>query len=560
MMASPGARPPARIAPVAILSVLGVVGCGGGPKLAPTKPVVAAVSTSPAVTAPTRVGPAPLRRLTREEYDHTVRDLLGDDTHPADAFPPDDAAGGFASNAAVPVSQILVERYMDAAEALAAAAVKHLEDLAPCAAGEADEACATRFISTFGRRAYRRPLRDDERDALVALYTAKAAETDRAGGVRIVLEAILQSPQFLYRIEPTTFPREGAPSSGAPTPLSGYEVATRLAFFLWVSTPDDALLDDARDGKLDTADGVRVAARRLMKDPRADDGVRSFHRQWLGLRDLEVVSKDALAPRFTRSMKAAMVEETLRFATNAVERGGDTIATLFTSNQSFVDAPLAELYGIPAPSPPFALVTLPADQRAGLLTQASVMARLANGDETAPVTRGKFVRERLLCDVVSPPPPDARITPPKVDPTKPTKERFRQHRTDPTCNGCHERLDPIGFGFEHYDGVGAWRTGDGNFAVDATGTITGLDGADVSFDGAVELGARLAKSPQVRRCVATQWFRFAFGRSETSDDDGAIDMIHGAFAASGFDVRELLVAIATSDALRYARSEEATTP
>lgn len=541
---------------VALLGILSIgVGCGGGAKVAVTKPIPTAPA-APVASAPTRVGPAPLRRLTREEYDHTVRDLVGDTTHPAESFPPDDAAAGFASNGVVPVSAVLVERYMDAAEALAGAAVKHIGDVAPCAHDEVPDACAARFIDAFGRRAYRRPLAEDERTALLSLYSEKAARSGYAGGIQLVLEAIFQSPQFLYRIEPSA----AGPAAERPRPLGGYEVATRLSFFLWVSTPDDALLDAARDGKLDTAEGVRAAARRLIADPRAADGVRSFHRQWLGLAELGVLSKDALAPRFTADMKRSMVEETLRFAAWAVDRGGDTVETLFSSRDSFIDAPLAELYGVAAPAAPFDLAHLPADQRSGILTHASVMARLANGDESAPVTRGKFVRERLLCDVVSPPPPNLVINPPKVDPTLPTKTRFERHRTDPTCAGCHGRLDPIGFGFEHYDGVGAWRTADGNFSVDATGTITGLDGADVTFDGAVELGQRLAKSPQVRRCVATQWFRFALGRSETPDDDATIAAIQASFGGAGYDVRELLVAIATSDALRYAHGEETSNP
>lgn len=293
-----------------------------------------------------------------------------------------------------------------------------------------------------------------------------------------------------------------------------------------------------------------------MRDARAEDGVRSFHRQWLGLKNLELVSKDSLAVKFTPELKRSMVEETLRFSTAAVDAGGDTIETLLTSSASFVDGPLADLYGVPRPREGFSRVELPPGQRSGLLTQASVMARLASGDETSPVTRGKFVREKLLCDVMSPPPPNVAITPPKVDPTLPTKERFRRHRTDTMCSGCHALMDPIGFGFEHYDGVGAWRTADGAFPIDATGDVTGLDGSDVAFDGAVDLGARLARSPQVRRCIATQWFRFAVGRNERPEDTPSIDASYGVFQGAGFDVRELIVALATSDAFTHVLVEE----
>jgi hypothetical protein len=501
----------------------------------------------PAVVA----APVPLRRLTNEEYNNTVRDLLGDTSRPADAFPPDETAGGFESNTVSPVTEALVERYMEAAETLAAHAARRLDVLAPCPAAPPPEACARAFIDAFGRLAYRRPLDDGDRADLYAIYAEKERRSGHARALQLVIAAILQSPRFLYRLEPA----EGGTKT---RPLSGYELATRLAYFIWASAPDSELLDAAAAGKLQAPGDVERAARRLLLDPRARDGIRSFHRQWLDLRVLDTESKDpALYPAFTPELRAAMVEETLRFAAHAVLEGGDTVAALLTSRRSFVNAPLARLYGVPAPpGAGFALVDLPPDERSGLLTQASVMTVLAGAEEASPILRGKFVREKFLCEIIRPPPPDVDIRPPRFDPKKTKKERFAQHRTNPSCAFCHAKLDATGFGFEHYDAVGAWRTVDGAFPVDAAGMLSGTDDADGPFDGAVALAARLSASTEVRRCIATQWFRAALGRAERPEDTASREAAYQAFARAGFDVRELIVAITTSDAFRHAGGDQ----
>ncbi|MBK6515875.1 MAG: DUF1592 domain-containing protein [Polyangiaceae bacterium] len=535
------------IARAAVLAALVLVGCTG----ASSEPAAPKSGPAPSAAAAVAVAAVPLRRLTREEYNNTVRDLLADTTRPANAFPPDETVGGFESNGMAPVTALQVERYMDAAEALSTAAVGRLEALAPCAAGQPQEQCAQSFIDSFGRLAYRRPLDEAERAQLSAVYAEKAKRSGHAGGVQLVLEVILQSPQFLYRLEPADGPADKT------RPLTGYELATRLSYFIWASTPDSALLEDAEAGRLSEADDVAVIARRMLKDPRAVDGIKSFHRQWLGLRELETESKDVVhSAAFTPELKAAMLEETLRFSAHAVLAGGDTVKTLLTSNKTFVNAPLASLYGVPSPAQGFALVELPAQQRSGVLTQASVMTVLSTADQTSPILRGKFVRERLLCHSIPPPPPNVSITPPKADPKLTTKERFDLHRKDPACAGCHALMDPIGFGFENYNALGAWRTVEGTLRVDATGELTLTDDIDGPFNGAVELGARLSASQEVRRCIATQWLRFALGRGEEEEDEASLSEAYQTFAQKGFDVRELIVAIATSHAFRHARFKE----
>jgi hypothetical protein len=538
------------------VAALLVAGCGAtrSGSLSPPNVTVAEGET-PRVDRVVVAAPAPLRRLTGEEYNNTVRDLLGDASRPADSFSPDEAVGGFENNTVSPVSQEHVERYMAAAEGLAAAAVKRLDRLAPCADGAPHEPCARQFIERFGRLAFRRPLDDAERSALLAVYTEKEKRAGHARGVQLVLEVMLQSPKFLYRLEP-------AGDRGAGTRmLTGYEIATRLSYFIWASTPDAELLDAAAAGKLTSPEDVGSAARRMLKDARAVDGVRSFHRQWLGLRELETESKDpTLYPAFTPELRKAMVEETLRFSARAVLDGGDAVAALLTSRKSFVNAPLAKLYGVAPPAGDgFALVDLPAAERSGVLTQASVMTVLASADDGSPILRGKFVREKFFCQPIPPPPANVVIALPKFDPKETKRERFDRHRTDPNCASCHKMMDPTGFGFEHYDALGAWRTVDGAFPVDAVGMLSGTEDADGPFDGAVALGARLAASQQVRRCIATQWFRSALGRGERAEDAPSLDGAYRAFAGAGFDVRDLIVAIAMSDAFRHVGFEKGNT-
>ena len=550
---------PGRRSRAAGFAVVLAAGCAGAIDRPPAPGAGSSAAHAVATAAPAPspaeivVAPAPLRRLTREEYNNAVRDLLGDTTRPADGFPPDEDAGGFESNSIAPVTDLLVERYMDAAHALATAAVRRIDALAPCparpgpAGGFAPYApdgrypfrchrrvgtagrCAGEFVDTFGWLGFRRPLVDAERATLLGIYADKAKLSGYAEGIRLVVEAMLQSPQFLYRVEPV---EDARAHPGATRAVTGYEMATRLSFFIWASTPDAGLLDDAGAGRLTTPDDVARAARRMVVDRRAIDGFRSFHRQWLGLGKLDTESKDpALFPAFTPELERSMVEETLRFTSEAVRAGGDGVAALLTSNRSFVDAKLSTLYGVPPPpGEGFSPVELPPRERAGVLTQASLLAVLAGPDQTSPVLRGQFVREKLLCDEVPPPPAGVALTPPRVDPKLTTKQRFAQHRENASCAGCHALMDPIGLGFEHYDAIGRWRAEEGPFPIDATGRVSSTEDVNVSFDGAVELAARLAASGQVRRCIATQWFRFALGRGERDDDQASIDGAYQAFA------------------------------
>jgi hypothetical protein len=491
------------------------------------------------------LAPSPLRRLTRAEYDHTIRDLLGDTSAPAQAFPPDENTFGYAVGGAVSVLQ--AEQFAEAAEALASVA-SPFQLMLPCQpATDGQDVCASAFIERFGKRAYRRPLTGDEVERLTALYRWGMTEYDYLASLRLVMQAILQSPNFLYRVE-AGLPAEAA--DGA-VPLSQYEIASRLSYFLWATMPDDELFAAADAGTLGTPDEIEAQVRRMLADPKAGDALDTFYRQWLGLEAVEHLTKDpVLYPGFTPEAAESMHAETLAFARHLFFEDDGRLETLLRAPYSFVDRRLAPIYGVSVPSDSLVLTDLDPDQRSGILTHAAILAANAKADQGSPIHRGKFVRERLLCQPPPPPPPGMAATVPPFDPDQSTRERFAAHRSDATCNSCHQLLDPIGFGFEHYDTIGQYRTADGGAAIDASGEIVETRDANGAFVGVIELAERLAGSEQVEECVVKQWFRYAMRRSDTSDDECTIAIAQDAFDDAGGDMRELVVALATSEAFR----------
>jgi hypothetical protein len=316
--------------------------------------------------------------------------------------------------------------------------------------------------------------------------------------------------------------------------------------------PDDRLLASADSGALGDRTKVEAEVRRMIADPRALDGFQSFHRQWLGVPRIETAQKDAkLYPEWTPALRASMKRETQLFVEDLF-RSDASFRTLLTAPYGFVDAALGALYGATgAPASGFARVMLPDGQRSGVLTQATFLAVQALPDQPSPIHRGLFIRERLLCSVIPPPPTGVDIVPPKVDPNLSVRQRFEQHRRDPLCASCHQLMDPIGFGLQAYDSIGRYRAMDGKFPVDATGEITGVaSDVDGTFDGPVELSRKLAGSRTAQTCMARQWMRFALGRLETDREACVVEQIASRFGGARLDLRELLVAVATSDTFR----------
>ena len=496
-------------------------------------------------------GPSPIRRLTRADYDNTVRDLLGDTTRPATAFPLEEEQYGFTNNAYVlTVSLLLAEQYEQAAEDLSTAAVQDLATLLPCdPAMVGEDECAKSFIAAFGKRAYRRPLADEEAARTFAFYASMKAPYGFVTAIRLVIKGLLQSPDFLYRVE-LGMP---SPDEAGAVALSQHEIASRLSYLLWNSMPDDELFALADAGQLSTAAEIAAQARRMLEDDKARPALTNFHRQWLQLGQVDSLEKDpTLYPSFNPAVRSLMRSETERFLEGVVLEGDALLETLLRADYSYMNKELADFYGIEGPTGvELEKVSLDPTKFSGLLTQASVLAVHAKSNQSSPVKRGYFVRQRLYCQTPPPPPNDVDNTPPEVDPEATTREKFAQHTSDPTCAGCHVLMDPIGFGFERYDGVGLWRETDHGLPIDDSGEILLTKADNGVFHGVVELGERLAGSAEVRACLVTQWFRFAHGRAETKDDRCTMDSLGESFEASGGDIRELLVALTQTDAFLY---------
>jgi Protein of unknown function (DUF1592)/Protein of unknown function (DUF1588)/Protein of unknown function (DUF1587)/Protein of unknown function (DUF1595)/Protein of unknown function (DUF1585) len=488
-------------------------------------------------------GATPLRRLTPREYNNTVRDLLGlgagappvlDETDTTNAgF--DDLGAGFS------VSEQLVGQLLDAAEQLAAR-VDPLK-LSPCDSKTLGEpACARQFTSDLGRRALRRPLTPDEATEYAALYAdARTAGDDHPTGLRTVLTRLLIAPELLHHVEVGQAP--GA--SPLSPPLTQFELAARLSYLAWETMPDDTLLADAAAGTL-TGPEVGAQMQRLLADPRAHDAAWHFHRQWLGLDALPSVHKSTdLYPGFDAA-RGDLLESVHRFLDDVMWKGGD-VRALLTAPFVFASAKMAPFYGLTVTGTDFTRVDLDPTQRAGLLTQPGLLALLGKADQSAPILRGVFVRQRLLCAPLPPPPPGASTIPPGTPAARTTREFYATLTAPSPCNSCHDQINPIGFGFEHYDAIGKWRDQDGMTPVDATGALSVSDVAG-PFDGAVELAGKLAGSRDVEACLARQWFRFGFGRFEVPGDLPLIEQIATRLRAEGGRLTALPEAVAGLDA------------
>lgn len=515
----------------------GRAGAGGGPQAGGSQ---ACDAETQAPTA--RPGVLPLRRLTRFEYDNTVRDLLGDTTRPAAAFPADDVgAVGFAT--AINTSELMVTTALEIAEKLATSAVAKLDTLVPCASA-ANEACASEFVSSFGRRAFRRPLTAEERTVLVAVYSNARTQLgyDFKGGIRVVLTTMLQAPQFLYRWElGGSAAKKDADGTIA---LGPYELASRLSYFLWGSTPDAALLDAASAGKLASREEVTSQAKRLLGDARSRDMVADFFGQMMQTRAVTSAEKDTKIADWTAEVRASALAESRAFVQSVVLDGDGSWRTLLTAPYSYLDARTAKLYGVSgvvgsAPTK----TNLPAGQRAGLLTQPAFLASQSgptDGAMITPIRRGHVIRKRLLCQEI--PPPLENVTARPSSGTT-TRQRLSSHASDPQCAACHDRMDDLGFAMEGYDVVGRWRTTDNGAPVDTHGELSGVACGRPKFGGAVELAQRLADAPEVSDCLVQNLVRYATAREET---DGEVAAMRASLPRE-LNVRDLMVQIASSE-------------
>jgi hypothetical protein len=498
-----------------------------------------------------------LHRLTTSELQHSLQDLLGDGI-PIKDVDPDNVIAGFASIGArvvttAPAAVSLYESAVRAATDFVFADPARLTAQVACVpTGAADMACVNKLVAAFGRKAFRRPLTDAEVTRFTTLATSVAGKPGSSilAGTRSALNAILQSPSFLYRVELGV----ASAADGGKLKYTDYEMASRLAATLWDSVPDDALLDAAAAGMLQTPDGVKAQATRLLADAKAHRAIRAFSDELYGMsRFGEAVKDPAVYPKWSDALKPDLKQELeLRVEDMVFTQKGDFLS-LYDSRVSFVNAPLAAFYGLPAPQGSgFQRVELPADSpRVGLLGSGAFLAGHALPSRTSPTQRGKFVAEELFCRTVPPPPNNVPPLPTMFDQSLTLRKRLEAHRSAPQCAGCHALMDPMGFGMENFDGIGQPRTMDGMNPVDATGALTGdgLDGS--SFNGLAELGAALRKQPIMAPCLVSKIYAEAQGREAIELDRPAIDALTTTFKGSQNHLDELIAALVSADSFRF---------
>jgi hypothetical protein len=518
---------------------------GGDPVGDPTRePVTAQVACGKAGTEST--GRRVLRRLTIAELDATVRGVFGLDATAwsGPTVPPDPASlDGFGNNVdRLTVSPDYARGALDTAKKVATLVASDavLGKLITCSTAGGPP-CAATFVSTVGPRLYRRPLTPAEQARYLALYDKVSTQGDFRSFVYWATLTMLQSPHVLYRSE------LGEPDGAGRYKLTPYEIAGALAYTFTGGPPSDELTQLAATNRLATPDQIETAARGLVFDafqkvkPSFRAVMLRFADEWLGLSVIDNVQKNAQSfPDFSPQVQSALGEETRRFVASVVLEDKGTPATLLTAPYTFVDASLAKFYGFGTAGADFARVDRPAGWGLGLLAQGGLLAVEAHDQATSPTKRGYLVRTRIMCGTV-PPPPDNVPQLPEPTAAETTRRRYESiHAVDAACKGCHQMLDPIGFGFEHLDATGRFRAREGNFDIDDSGVLSGTSMGDITFKGPSELATALAKLPETASCMASYMAAYALGVNQPNASclvQSAVNELRGGMSLLDFYIR-----------------------
>jgi hypothetical protein len=407
--------------------------------------------------------------------------------------------------------------------------------------------CRRDIISDLARRAFRRPVTDEEVNRLLTLVDLAVSEGDTVDrGLELAVQAILLSPHFLFRPE-----LDDDPTSDEPHPLNDFELASRMSYFLWSSMPDEELFAAAEAGDL-TGDDEKLAAQidRMLADPKADALVKNFAGQWLLIRALTDHVPDYEAfPDYDQELEDAFRTETELFFGEFLA-GKESLNKLLSADFTFINDRLAAHYGLPSPGSDFERVSLEGnDERFGLLTMGSLLTVTSYPTRTSPVKRGVWILEQLLCDGPPPPPPGVEALE-EVMTSGSLRERLAQHREDPTCATCHDLMDPLGLAMENYDGIGAYRTEDEGEPIDASGELPNEAGA---FGDLPEMVALLEQDERFSTCLVEKLLVYGLGRGVESTDHVYIEDIVMQSSETDYRLPEVLKAIVMSDLFRMRR-------
>jgi Protein of unknown function (DUF1592)/Protein of unknown function (DUF1588)/Protein of unknown function (DUF1595)/Protein of unknown function (DUF1587)/Protein of unknown function (DUF1585) len=533
----------------------GTTGSGAGASMGTAPGTGSSVAPGAAVACNSvDPGQVTIHRLNDLEYDNTLRDLLGDTTQPALAFPPDTGGANFDNNADVlATSPLLFGDMESAADTLATTAVAagsaSLAKIVTCDPTQVgDTACATTVMTAFARKAWRRPATSAEIARLIAFVPLARSNGDGFNqGIALAIKAALLSPNFMFRPE-----LDPDPTATAPRLLNSYEIASRLSYFLWSSMPDDALAAAADADQLQDVASLQQQATRMLADPKAGELVTNLAGEWFGTYKMATVSPLATSfPDYTAALGAAMTQETNLFLDDFF-LGSESFLDAIDAPWTYVNASLAQHYGLPGVTgTAFQKVSLAGSQRAGLLMQGSILTTTSFPTRTSPVRRGQWVLANLLC---SPPPSPPDNVPPLdatvVPPGSSQRVQLDAHATNPACASCHVLMDPIGYGLEHFDGVGQWRDTDGTAAIDATGKLPNGQ----TFDGALQLVSLLKQqTASISACATQKIFAYSLGRDPVPTDQCQLSQLGTAFAGANYNLRSLIMQMIATDTFRMRR-------
>lgn len=504
---------------------------------------------NPSVCVPGVPGTSQLPRLTRTQYDNTIRDLLNLQTQPSSMLAPDTVGS---------VDKRAWDGYKLAAETLSAAALTDAAARAraiPCTPSGDGAACAKQLISELGARAFRRPLTPEETARFESLFTDRAALTAKGTfdeAAQLIIEAFLKSPSFLTRAEIAEVPE------GQYFALNGYEVASRLSYMLWSSMPDDALFAAARDGQLSTSAAILTQAQRMLADPKAHSMVSAFHTDYAhmgpGTRWQGYSRDPALYPAFSDALVPTLSQETERLFDYLVFEKNGTFQDLLTSSVAFVNAGIAPIYGLDAAKygADLTAVELDPGTRPGIFTRAGFLAANSLFNRSSAILRGAFVQKQLLCREIGAPPPGAESTPQPTEGLTTNRARTDAQTSADACAGCHHTLiNPTGFALEAFDAVGGYQTAekDSGAAIDTNATVV-LGATSVNVKGPGELMQAIAKSPEAQHCYAQKWVQYAYQRQLNSADACTVENMTTKLTKGGYTVANLITDLTQSQSFR----------
>jgi hypothetical protein len=506
-------------------------------------------------TVAVQAGPVALRRLTAEQYEQSVHDVLGRHITVPGRIDPDDRRDGLlavgASFAGVTPSGL--EKYEAAAATIAEQALdaEHRDELVQCeptSPTAADDSCARSFLERNGRRLFRRSLTEDEIDGRVAVARDAAdALNDFYGGLELALTSLLVSPDFLFRVEEA----EPDPADPSRSRLTSVSMASRLSFLLWNTTPDDELLAAAENGELVDAAGLAASIERMLASPKLESGLRAFFSDLYDFQQFDdgLVRKDAtLFPAYTQPMIEEAKEQTLRTIVAHLANDRD-YRHLFTTTDSFMTRRLGVVYQVPVVTASgWEPYVFPDDTgRAGLLGHISLNALHSHAGRSSATLRGKFVREVLLCQDVPTPPAniDFSIVENTAGELRTARDRLEAHVTNEACSGCHTLMDPIGLALEKYDAIGMYREQENGVPIDTSGELDGI-----SYGDAAGLGEALSEHPDLGPCLVRSLYRYAVGRGTEPGEEELLAALGRRFASSGYVVSDLLREILLSEGFR----------